>query len=60
MNHNGKVIYRDNKIFYNGELWDLAGVQADSDAHIKIQLEKIATSETLQVRVHADDIMFMD
>jgi hypothetical protein len=60
MQQNNQVIYRNDKIFHNGELWNVINIEANGEKDVEFSLEHTARGETDHIIVGAQDIKFID
>ena len=56
MQQNNQVIYRDDKIFHNGELWNVINIEANGEKDVEFSLEHTAQGETAHIIVGTQDI----
>lgn len=60
MQQNNQVIYRDDKVFHNGELWNVINIEANGEKDVEFSLEHTAQGETAHIIVGTQDIKFID
>ena len=60
MQQNNQIIYKDDKIFHNGELWNVINIEANGEKDVEFSLEHTAQGGTAHIIVDTQDIKFID
>jgi len=60
MQQNNQVTYKDDKIFHNGELWNVINIEAKGEKDVEFTLEHTAQGEIAHSIVSTQDIKYVD
>jgi len=60
MQQNNQVIYKDDKILHNGELWNVINIEAKGEKDEEFTLEHTAQGEIAHIIVSTQDIKYVD